>query len=355
VAAIDILKKQWHDEARSQPFRPYLYIDDKGLLLGAGTLLVPMVKDRTGAPILAIDGNEARILATLSLGYRRRIQVKALKFIKRASMQWAKGERAIAHFELAYAQLPRFETHDEARSLFYADGFIKSGVSPRALMLAHGLDTGELDLLKYAVDEPRVPAGTPDGGQWTTGGGSTATSRLADAGEDSTSSQPGHVTNGTQSGVQVATDSGRSGYPIDLREEEQRGGHAIGSHVGKSQEYLLSDVRDIAASVKSQGNLISGLREGSFTSLEAANKLVNATVSEDENQTKVDLVVQGLSPREELDAVFTSPTGYEAYAATERTAPYIRDTYGVRVVIVRDPSFAKGYRVVTAFPRNFDR
>jgi len=25
--------------------------------------------------------------------------------------------------------------------------------------------------LKYAEDQPRVPAGSPDGGQWTSGGG----------------------------------------------------------------------------------------------------------------------------------------------------------------------------------------
>lgn len=42
----------------------------------------------------------------------------------------------------------------------------------------------------------------------------------------------------------------------------------------------------------------------------------------------------------------------EVYAATEHWQPYIRETYGVRVVIVPDRRSEKGYRVETAFPRN---
>jgi hypothetical protein len=113
----------------------------------------------TVGPGLALDGEEARILATLSLGFRKSVPISALKFIRRTSMQWSRGERALAHFELAYARLPRFESPDDARSLFFADGFIKLGLSPRALMLARGLDTTQLDLLKYSPDQPRVPAG----------------------------------------------------------------------------------------------------------------------------------------------------------------------------------------------------
>jgi hypothetical protein len=78
----------------------------------------------------------------------------------------------LAHFELAYAQRPRFETRDEARPLFYAEGLVKLGVSPRALMRCHGLDTGQIDLLKYSADQPRVPAGNGrESGEWISGQG----------------------------------------------------------------------------------------------------------------------------------------------------------------------------------------
>ena len=131
-----------------------------------------MIDDATGAPVLALDGEEEQILALLSLTFRKRISTDALKFIKRASMQWARGEKAIAHFELAYARLPRLETRNEAWPLFYADGLRKLGISPRSLIRHLGFDTRQLGLLKYNVDEPRVPAGNGrESGRWTSGSG----------------------------------------------------------------------------------------------------------------------------------------------------------------------------------------
>ena len=217
----------------------------------------------------------------------------------------------------------------------------------------------------YDPEEPRVPAGDPDGGRWTSGDdtGSNDSTGYSDAwpggisnpGTQYTTLDTGIRTDATssESGVQVAAGGGRPGYPIDLQEEETHGGHTVGAHVGRSESSLLSDIREIALSAGDAIDFANGLREGSFPSLEAANKLVNATVSQ--NQDKVDLVTGGLSPREELDAVFGSPTGYEAFLRTGRSTPYIRDTYGVRVVIIPDQNSAKGYRVDTAFPRNFGR
>ncbi|HEY3908301.1 MAG TPA: hypothetical protein VGM07_00245 [Stellaceae bacterium] len=51
-----------------------------------------------------------------------------------------------------------------------------TGLSPRELVELCGLDPATLGLRKtgYNPDEPRVPAGNPDGGQWTNGGGGNA-------------------------------------------------------------------------------------------------------------------------------------------------------------------------------------
>jgi hypothetical protein len=176
---------------------------------------------------------------------------------------------------------------------------------------------------KFNPDQPRVPAGNPDGGQWTDGGGGLEQ-------------------------IQYRPER----RPIDLLEERNLGGHAIERHVGRSDASLLNAVND-AASYARRNGWANGLREGSFPSLEAANKLVNSTVAR--NPDKVDKVVNGISGKENLDAVFGSPTGSEAYAATERSQPYIRETYGVRVVIVPDRRSEKGYRVETAFPQNLGR
>jgi len=218
-------------------------------------------------------------------------------------------------------------------------------------------------VIKYSSDQPRLPAGNPDGGQWTSEGTSGASAVSASSAEPNVPSRPiqyAALDTGTRddatsgaSDVQVAAGSGRPGYPIDLQEEEARGGHTLGAHVGRSESSLLSEIRQIALSAGEGAELADGLREGSFPSVEAANKLVNSTVAQ--NQDKVALVTAGLSPREQLDAQFDSPTGYEAYLRTGNSTPYIRPTYGVRVIIVPDPGSAKGYRVDTAFPRNSDR
>src|ERR1700753_2132972 len=99
-------------------------------------------------------------------------------------------------------------------------------------------------------------------------------------------------------------------------------------------------------------DFVVGKRMGSFTGHEAANKLVNATLLR--NRDRVDRLVEGKSSREELDASFDSPTGKEAFAPDEVADPQIRRTYSVRVVIVADHQTPRGYRVHTAFPRNFD-
>jgi hypothetical protein len=226
-----------------------------------------------------------------------------------------------------------------------------------------------LEEAKYSPSQPRVPAGNPRGGQWTdrSGGQSTVAGPSSDTGQsqDADFALPmGNVDLGDVSGsselgdlfrikpaapgaggVQVAVD----GRPVDLLGEEQHDGHAIEDHVRKSDQWLLNDVRSRATSAINKGDTFDDFRSGSFTSLEAANKLVNATIAA--NQGKVDRVVIDRIPKETLDHDFDTPTGREAYMRNERSQAVIRDTYSVRVVIVRDSS-EKGYRVLTAFPRN---
>jgi hypothetical protein len=93
------------------------------------------------------------------------------------------------------------------------------------------------------------------------------------------------------------------------------------------------------------------LRNGSFTDIEAANRHVNATLLR--NRIGVDRVVEGKSSRAALDALFGWETGREAFVTGGQTEPRIRETYGVRVVIVAYRQIARGYRVHAAFPRNF--
>jgi CDI toxin RNase A-like protein len=174
----------------------------------------------------------------------------------------------------------------------------------------------------FNPDQPRVPAGNPDGGQWIgTGGQGAARVRLAQ------------------------TDR-LAGYPVDLRDEEARGGHTIEKHVNKPREALVAQVRNAFL----QDERAFDSRAGSFSSLEAATKLVNSTLSQ--NRAIVDLVASGVRPREVVISRFGSVTGFEAVMPTARSQPFFRETYGVGAVIVHDRSSPRGYRVHTAFPTN---
>lgn len=93
------------------------------------------------------------------------------------------------------------------------------------------------------------------------------------------------------------------------------------------------------------------LRNGSFANIEAANRHVNATLLQ--NRSGVDRVAEGRSSRAALDALFDWETGREAFVIAGQSEPQIRVTYGVRVVIVAIVKIPRGYRVHTAFPRNF--
>nr|DAH95280.1 MAG TPA: CdiI immunity protein [Caudoviricetes sp.] len=209
---------------------------------------------------------------------------------------------------------------------------------------------------KYSPNQPRVPKGNgEESGRWTDGGGGI--NRLAQPMGDIGINDPRGISDATldnfwMPGAQLAQNDRTQSYPVDLLEERALGGHTIEGHVGRSSEALLDRVRQEAATARDYGSA-GGLRVGSFPSLEVANKLVNSVITK--NAETVARVANGLLPRATLDAEFSAPTGYEAYARTERSQPYIRDTYGVRVVIVPDRSVSKGFRIETAFPQNIGR
>ncbi|MCC6271226.1 MAG: hypothetical protein IT190_08110 [Microbacteriaceae bacterium] len=154
----------------------------------------------------------------------------------------------------------------------------------------------------------------------------------------------------TGAGTRIAQADDPDRYRVDLLEEEQNGGHTIARHVGKTPETVVGYVRN--SILADPDPTRHDIRSGSFASLEAANKLVNATLAR--NRAIVDGVVNGTLSERRVEAFFGSPTGIEAYASTIRSQPRIRETYGVGVYIRQDPAAERGYRVITAYPRNLD-
>src|SRR5262245_44623550 len=89
-----------------------------GLTLGKGTVLAPMTPDTP--PQLAIDGAEERILALLSAAVNKTVAVRTIENLRRASEQWARGDKCLAHIHLAFAVLPQIDA-DGAVRLALAD------------------------------------------------------------------------------------------------------------------------------------------------------------------------------------------------------------------------------------------
>jgi hypothetical protein len=216
------------------------------------------------------------------------------------------------------------QAHEEAASALRLKAAIAAG-----RMLVAGWR------LQYALKrnsswhlQPRVPAGNSDGGQWTDGAGS----------EDS-------------AGTRIAQNENPERYSVNLLEEEAPIGigHTIQDHVGRSPESLLARVR--GERYLGIFGTVARYRDGSFPSIQAANKLVNSTLSR--NKAVVDAIASGaIAEKTLITAIFSSKTGIEAFRKSEYEQPYLRDTHGVGVVIVHDPGSRTGYRVLTAYPRN---
>ncbi len=208
---------------------------------------------------------------------------------------------------------------------------------------------------KYRPDQARAPAGTSDGGEWVDegggGGGRLGTSVASGVGA------PVRDDAAREEHVRVAQAEEPTRYRIDLREHEGRNGaHPITEHVGKDDAYLLARVRG------ERGPYLIRKRVGSFPSLEAANKLVSATLASTErgkgqalsNRERVELVARGEVGGDFITLEFSKQTGREAFAPSELAEPYLRDTYGVGVVIVHDETSKTGFTVFNAYPRNPD-
>ena len=171
------MRPQLPDERRSQAhahaFHSTMALNDNGLVLGAGTVLAKR-RVSPGTSELDLDRAEERILALLSVAYLKPVDPAVLGNIRRASAAWRDGETVLALIHLAHSALPPLADEDAAYRLSAADRLLAAGIGGRDLLKACGIDTTAFDLLKAGFNpaQPRVPAGNPDGGQWTATGAS---------------------------------------------------------------------------------------------------------------------------------------------------------------------------------------
>lgn len=154
-----------------EPISTVLRIASGGLVLGAGTVLVPAEGPRQ---LRTTKGCEARVLALLSAAYGRAVEPTVLGNIDRAAKAWNAGDDCLAYIHLAHARLGELQyPHDAAQRLEIVDAFLKAGGSPRTVFKGLKLDPQYVDALEkqYNPEEPRVPPGSgKPSGEWTSGG-----------------------------------------------------------------------------------------------------------------------------------------------------------------------------------------
>lgn len=201
-----------------------------------------------------------------------------------------------------------------------------------ALSVRTALPRKRLALLQtYDPNQPRVPAGSREGGRWTDG----------DAGFDS-----GFAPDDAEL-VRIADDEDRRDTVVLSEDEGRGGGHTLRDHIGKTDAELMGRV--LASRGSTLFHVYGRQRHGFFASSEAANDFVSRAL--EKNSGKVDLMISG-----QKDGCFIKHRsghikGREAYT-NERTEPYLGSTYGVGVLVMRDQGSKRGYRVHTAYPRN---
>ena len=155
------------------PISPVLNLTPDGLVLGAGTVMVPTDGPRR---LRSIRGRETRVLALLSAAYGKAIAPSVLGNIERAAKAWSEGDDCLAYIHLAHARLPALQDpYEAARRLFIVDGFMKVGTSPRSVFEAFRFGAAYIAAVEkfFNPDQPRVPAGSGrTSGEWTRDSGS---------------------------------------------------------------------------------------------------------------------------------------------------------------------------------------
>ncbi|SFG61602.1 RNase A-like domain-containing protein [Methylobacterium gossipiicola] len=183
--------------------------------------------------------------------------------------------------------------------------------------------------------QPRVPAGTREGGRWAGDG-------TADRTGDGSLIQP-------VAGRERDRLSG-----AELAKDPYLNRHIVDRHIGKTDAEMIERVAD------SYRRGLFGLlppilpykRDGSFESIESARTYIREAL--EKNTDAVQRVAEGAEPDAWLKSRFGYPTGREAVSIPKDTPIRMRTTYGVGIYIVHDRSAERGFRIITAFPMNDD-
>jgi hypothetical protein len=141
---------------------PMMVLTPLGLVLGAGTVLLPAEGARK---LKSLKGSEQQLLALLSAAYGVGVAPTVLGNIERAAKCWREGDDYTAHIHLAHTGLRALDDiPDAAHRLRMAKGVLDHGGSPRSVFEALRLDPRYIDalenttILNSLVCLPDIPA-----------------------------------------------------------------------------------------------------------------------------------------------------------------------------------------------------
>lgn len=258
------------------------------------------------------------------------------------------------------------------------DFYLRQGTIPTEVLVQSALARAEGYGTKYRPDQLRVPAGNPDGGQWTDeggdGGGDGETTvdpaprarAPAEARPTSIpSTQEPNATGETTprfldenidtdpkpfDGAEITPAADRWGYNIDLEKEERgfpdsRRGHTIERHVAQSERQIIDR---IFSDMSIRGSLEYFPEVGTFRGVEEANQFVNETLRR--QSSKVEAVIRGEAGKGPVWIVQEIGTIVGKVGYYENGRVYFVDARWVAVSIQQTDN-ENGFRVITAFPK----
>jgi hypothetical protein len=255
------------------------------------------------------------------------------------------------------------------------DFYIRHGTIPTEVLVQSALARAEGYDYKYRPDQLRVPAGNPDGGQWTDeggGGGASTRDRVArnkppKDKKPIASDAPAQPVRATDSsprmfdevidqepspfdGAEIIPAADRWGYNVDLEKEERgfpdsRRGHTIEKHVAQSERQIVDRIFSDMS--------VRGFQEyfpevGTFRSVEEANLYVNEALRR--QSSRVEAVIRGELGKDPVWIIqeigpIVGKVGYY-----ENGRVYFVDARWVAVSIQKANN-KNGFRVITAFPK----
>jgi len=168
------LREDWLARLRHGLIDPVPRFAEHGLMLGAGTVL--LARESGGRRLQQVKGQEARLVALLSVACGEVLPVGVAGNIERAAKCWSEGDYCLAYIHLSHAKLPASrDAQASACRLLAAERAMIAGVAPQIVLQALRDRNPDGDLVrKFDPSEPRVPAGSgPTSGEWTDSDGTS--------------------------------------------------------------------------------------------------------------------------------------------------------------------------------------